>query len=110
MTRRIAAYHNLSGVHEQTWPDGKHPGIWANHRAAMLLPLRGLRQDVVLWTTIRLPAPRCLSQFYWLLLRDVRVCPPAAALTATEPAPGSRLCSMLHASPSSPAARAASAS
>lgn len=72
VVRRIAAHNQLSGVwHDTVWsmsppPSAPEPGIWANHGHLALKwgALRQLQQRTVLLTMVRLPATRCLSEYY----------------------------------------------
>ena len=70
IARRIAAHRNLSGVGEMQWltKNRVEPGVWANHDPfATLEPyLAMLSRPVFLWTMIRDPLSRCLSQFNFL--------------------------------------------
>lgn len=65
VVRRIAAHHELSGAHLTTWATPE-PGIWANHGHlySKWTDLGRLRQRAVLVTFVRLPASRCLSEYY----------------------------------------------
>jgi len=66
VARRIAAKHNLSGVHEKGSAWRPEPVLWANHGklAAKWSPLHALHQRAFLWTMVRQPVPRCLSAYY----------------------------------------------
>lgn len=84
VSRRIAAHHNLSGVSDTHVWIGEEPGIYAEHGALLSAEygpnrqqepvrakfdlwsrVRSLQLPVFLWTMIRNPGARVMSQFYY---------------------------------------------
>ena len=66
IARRIAASTHISGAFDGGRWISKEPGLWANHASlAHLYPLMGtLRMRVFLFTFVREPSARCLSEYY----------------------------------------------
>lgn len=66
VARRIASHHGLSGYEDSSWIT-REPGVWANH-ANFRHVYRGMQQTLKLpafvFTNVREPAARCLSNFY----------------------------------------------
>jgi hypothetical protein len=75
VARRIAVKHNVSGAFLKTWV-APEPGLWANHGRMSAFPgwsaMARLAQPSFVWTMIRLPAPRCLSEYYHLEVSRAR--------------------------------------
>lgn len=92
ITRRIGLKHNLNGVFvKRQWPAKAEPGVWADHGALDrlgygpnpanepvtankdLLPswqaMETLTLPTFMWTVIRDPTSRALSQYYWVKSR-----------------------------------------
>lgn len=65
VARRIAAHHGLSGYTTKSWITSE-PGLWANHGELHRLrwSIARLRLPSFLFSVVREPAARCLSEFY----------------------------------------------
>ena len=65
VARRIAAHHKISGSRDSTWILNE-PGVWANHgKFEGIAPnIKLLHLPVFIFTIVREPASRCLSEFY----------------------------------------------
>ena len=65
IVRRIAAHHNMSGVHSEKWI-AEEPGVWANHGALSdLVKTKRVKQlPVFLMSFVRDPFSRCVSAYY----------------------------------------------
>jgi len=85
VVRRLAAHHGLSGAFDSYWIDSE-PGVWAEHRRfdRVGIWMRKLKKRSFLFTVIREPADRCLSEFYHLHITSHRG--PWAMRTGNTPA------------------------
>ena len=67
MVRRLAAHHGLGGAWDSGWID-LEPGLWADHSKMHRVKrwMGKLTKPSFLFTVIREPADRCLSEYYHL--------------------------------------------
>jgi hypothetical protein len=65
IARRIAARNAMSGVGTNDWISNE-PGVWANHSTRRKLDpkILALKQKTFIFSMLRDPVDRCLSQFY----------------------------------------------
>ena len=63
--RRIAAHNGLAGVHNESWIVNE-PGVSANHHSyrRLIFGIEALRKPAFIFTMVRDPLSRCLSEFY----------------------------------------------
>lgn len=67
IVRHIGAHYNLSGFRSDNWISSE-PGVWAQHKALdleFLHEIQSLQMKTFLFTIIREPSARCLSDFYF---------------------------------------------
>ena len=84
VARRLAAHHGLNGVFDGKWISSE-PGLWAEHSRMHRVGgwMGQLTQPSFLFTVIREPADRCLSEYYHLHISSPRG--PEAMRTGNTP-------------------------
>jgi hypothetical protein len=84
VARRLAAHHGLSGTFDGKWISSE-PGVWAEHSQMHRVEgwMGQLTKPRFLFTVIRGPAERCLSEYYHLHISSPRG--PEAMRTGNTP-------------------------